>query len=242
VTDCLNFGNPERPDVMWSFVEAVRGLGDACRALSTPVVSGNVSLYNETEGRSVKPTPTIGMVGLIAHANDAVGLAFVDGSTVALLGVNSDELGGSEYLALIHGQVAGKLPRLDPARELAVGKACRELVAAHLIRSAHDCSDGGLAVALAECCIAGAVGARLTLDDAIRPDALWFGEAPSRIVVSYDPARDVDVRAIAERSGAPLTVLGSTGGDALELRGALNVPVATLAEAHRLGFRRIVSG
>jgi phosphoribosylformylglycinamidine synthase subunit PurL len=242
VTDCLNFGNPERPDVMWSFVEAVRGLGDACRALATPVVSGNVSLYNETEGRSVKPTPTIGMVGLIPHANDAVGIAFADESTVALLGVNTDELGGSEYLAVIHGQVAGAPPRLDPARERAVGTACRELVAAHLVRSAHDCSEGGLAVALAECCVAGSVGASLSLDDQIRPDALWFGEAPSRIVISYDPAREAEVRAIAERCGAPLTPLGSTGGDSLTLGGVVEVPVTTLADAHRLGFRKVVTG
>jgi phosphoribosylformylglycinamidine synthase len=246
VTDCLNFGNPERPEVMWSFVEAVRGLGDACRALETPVVSGNVSLYNDTDGKSVKPTPTIGMVGLIAHAGDAVGIAFEDGSAIALLGANSDELGGSEYLATVHKIVAGKPPKLDLACEAAVGKACRALVSGKLLRSAHDCSDGGLAVALAECCVAArAMGATVQLADQIRPDALLFGEAPSRILISFAPEKEAEVRALAERHGAPFTMLGATGGKSLVVSGGtidglVNLPVDALAEAHRTGFRKVV--
>jgi phosphoribosylformylglycinamidine synthase len=149
VTDCLNFGNPERPEVMGQLVEAIRGLGDACRALDTPVVSGNVSLYNDTDGKSIKPTPTVGMVGLLGRARDSVGQAFGDGQAVALLGVNTGELGGSEYLKVVHGRVAGAPPRLEVAREAAVGRACRALVGAGLLAAAHDCSDGGLAVALA---------------------------------------------------------------------------------------------
>ncbi len=244
VTDCLNFGNPERPEVMWSFVEAVRGLADACRALETPVVSGNVSLYNETEGKSIKPTPTVGMVGLIAHANDAVGVGFSDGSAIALLGVNTDELGGSEYLAVAHGKVAGRPPQLDFARELAVGRACRALVAARLLRSAHDCSEGGLAVTLAECCVGGApaVGAHVHLDSTLRADALLFGEAPSRIVISFDPASEAAVRAIVEREGAPLSLLGSTGGRSLVIEGLLEVSLEAIADAHRRGFRQVVGG
>jgi phosphoribosylformylglycinamidine synthase len=240
VTDCLNFGNPERPEVMWSFVEAVRGLGDACRALETPIVSGNVSLYNDTEGKSVKPTPTVGMVGLIANAAHAVGAAFEDGAAIALLGVNTDELGASEYLAQ-KGIVAGKPPRLDVAREAAVGKACRALVAAQLLRSAHDCAEGGLAVALAEGCVLGRpVGATLKLDDKIRPDALLFGEAPSRIIISFDSDKTDQVRALAEKHGAPFTVLGTTGGKSLVIEGLVNLPVDALAEAYRAGFRKVV--
>src|SRR5262249_17855115 len=121
--------------------------------LGTPVVSGNVSLYNETEGRGVKPTPTVGVVGLIANAADAVGPGFEGDCAIALLGVNTDEIGGSEYLDVVHGRQAGAVPKLDTAREIAVGSACRALVSAHLLVSAHDCSEGGLAVALAECCI-----------------------------------------------------------------------------------------
>ncbi|HEY1587323.1 MAG TPA: phosphoribosylformylglycinamidine synthase subunit PurL, partial [Polyangia bacterium] len=250
-TDCLNFGNPERPDVMWQLVEAIRGLGDACRALATPVVSGNVSLYNETEGRAVKPTPTIGMVGLIDNAADAVGPAFRADCAVALLGVNSDEIGGSEYLDVIHGKQAGAPPKLDLAREAAVGKACRALVAAKLLASAHDCSEGGLAVALAESCIQPAtpgaplVGATVKLDETMRADLLVFGEAPSRIVVSFAPGREAEVRAIAAEHGAPMTVIGATGGRRLTIyqqsARVIDVALDELATAWRGGFRAVVS-
>ena len=237
---------------MWQLVEAIRGLGDACRALETPVVSGNVSLYNETEGRAVKPTPTIGMVGLIADAADAVGPAFQPDCAIALLGVNTDEVGGSEYLDVIHGKQAGTPPKLDLEREAAVGRACRALVSAHLVRSAHDCSEGGLAVALAECCIQPArpgaplVGATVKLDDALRPDLLVFGEAPSRIVISFPPEREAEVRAMAAQHGAPMAVIGATGGRRLTIyqqsaRARRRSAVDELATAWRGGFRSVVS-
>jgi phosphoribosylformylglycinamidine synthase len=247
VTDCLNFGNPERPEVMGQLVEAIRGLGDACRALGTPVVSGNVSLYNETEGRAIRPTPTIGMVGLIAVAADAVGPAWSEGDAIALLGTNTDEIGGSEYVATVHGRIAGRPPRLDAEREAAVGRACRTLGARRLLSAAHDCSEGGLAVALAESCIAGArpVGATLKLDDPLRPDLLLFGEAPSRIVIAFAPGRQAEVRAVAAAAGAPLTLLGTAGGASLRIDGAagrlVDVTVATLQTAWRTGFLAIVS-
>jgi phosphoribosylformylglycinamidine synthase len=247
VTDCLNFGNPERPEVMWQLVEAIRGLGDACKALDTPIVSGNVSLYNETEGKGVKPTPTVGMVGLMPHANDAVSSGFVDGCAIALLGVNTGEIGGSEYLDVIHGKQAGAPPKLDTARELAVGGACRELVRAHLLRSSHDCSEGGLAVALAECCVQAGhqLGATVKLDDALRPDLLLYAEAPSRIVISFPAERESEVRAIAARHNAPLAVIGATGGRRLQIfHGAarlVDVAVEELASAWRGGFRALVA-
>jgi phosphoribosylformylglycinamidine synthase len=250
VTDCLNFGNPERPDVMWQLVEAIRGLGDACRALDTPVVSGNVSLYNETDGRGIKPTPTIGMVGLLPVAAKAVESAFVEhGSThaIALLGVNTDEIGGSEYLKVIHGQIAGVPPKLDVARERAVGAACIALGRAGLLASAHDCSEGGLAVALAESCVSGSrpIGATVKLSESLRPDLLLFGEAPSRIVISFDPAKEAEVRAIVAQHGAPFAILGATGGRNLSIYGPkgqlLEVPVADLSAAWRGGFRSLVT-
>ncbi len=247
VTDCLNFGNPERPDVMWQLVEAIRGLGDICRALSTPVVSGNVSLYNETDGKGVKPTPTIGMVGLLPVAGDAVGAAFEDGCTIALLGLNSDEIGGSEYLDVVHKQQAGKPPALDVERELAVGQTCQALVRGKLIVSAHDCSEGGLAVTVAESCLGAAhsLGATIKLDDALRPDLLLFGEAASRIVISFRPEREAEVRAVATRHKAPLAIIGATGGRRLQIyQGStrlVDAPVEELATAFSGGFRAIVS-
>jgi phosphoribosylformylglycinamidine synthase len=250
-TDCLNFGNPERPEVMWSLVEAIKGIGDACRALDTPIVSGNVSLYNDTDGKSVKPTPTIGMVGLMPDASQAVGAALPDTDgpvAIALLGVNTDEIGGSEYLKLVHGKCAGAPPRLDLAREKAVGKACVAMVRAGMLAAAHDCAEGGLAVALAEMCVSGGrtMGATLKLSESIRPDLLLFGEAPSRILVAYDPAREAEVRKLAESHGSPFTVLGAAGGRNLTIfvgnSRVVDVALADVSQAWRGGFRALVTG
>jgi phosphoribosylformylglycinamidine synthase len=232
---------------MWQLVEAIRGLGDACRALGTPIVSGNVSLYNETDGKGIKPTPSVGMVGLIPVAGDAVGAGFDDGCTIALLGVNTDEIGGSEYLDRVHGRQAGLPPKLDLEREKAVGGACRELVRAHLIVSAHDCSEGGLAVTLAESCILAArpLGATVKLDDALRADLLLFGEAPGRIVISFKPEREAEVRALAAKHGAPIAIIGATGGRQLQIyqqsKRLVDLPVDELTSAWRNGFRALVS-
>ncbi len=254
-TDCLNFGSPEQPEEgMWQLVEAIRGLGDACRALATPIVSGNVSLYNETDGRSIKPTPTVGMVGLLPRAADAVGQAFPEDTTLVLLGplFGDDEtrdLGGSEYLATVHKLVLGRPPALDLNREAAVGGACRELVRSHIVVAAHDCSEGGLAVALTEGCIAGEhpIGARIELDLAgRRADAILFGEAPSRIVVALLPAQLDTARAVAERHGASFTLLGRTGGHTLrvEAKGTalplLDAPISELGLIHRTSLAKIL--
>jgi phosphoribosylformylglycinamidine synthase len=249
-TDCLNFGNPERPEVMWTLVEAIRGLGDACRALETPIVSGNVSLYNDTDGKSIKPTPTIGMVGLMPDASQAVGASLPDREgtlAIGLLGVNTDEIGGSEYLKVVHGKTAGAPPKLDVARERAVGQACVALVRAGLVQAAHDCAEGGLAVALAEMCISGgrSVGATVKLEEGLRPDLLLFGEAPSRILVAFDPEREAEVRKMAGQTGAPFTVLGASGGRNLTIfignGRVLDAPLQDLAAAWQGGFRSIVS-
>ncbi|GAC1600042.1 MAG: phosphoribosylformylglycinamidine synthase subunit PurL [Myxococcales bacterium] len=207
ITDCLNFGNPERPEIMWQFEQACLGIADACNALGTPVVSGNVSLYNETEGKGIFPTPTIGLVGLIDDCGKVARSGFsAAGERVALLGdLGPGHLGGSEYLKTVHGAVQGMPPPLDLAREKAVQGCVRALVRAGLLGTAHDCSEGGLAVALAEACFSKGLGADLSLDRALaghpvpRADALLFGEDASRIVIAYAPA--AAARAGVGRSG-----------------------------------------
>src|SRR5437868_1755915 len=187
ITDCLNFGNPERPEIMWQFEQACLGIADACIALETPVVSGNVPLYNETEGKAVFPTPMIGMVGLVDDCARNAGSGFLAaGDRIALVGgVGAGHLGGSEYLRAVHGKIAGMPPPLDLAREKAVQRAVRECVRAGAVRAAHDCSDGGLAVALAEMCFARNLGCKVRLKSALRADALLFGEDASRVLISY---------------------------------------------------------
>ncbi len=241
LTDCLNFGNPERPEIAWQLAEAVRGLGDACRALGVPIVSGNVSLYNESFGRAIQPTPAVAVVGLLDDVSVAIPSWFAKtGDTIALIGRCTGEIGGSELVALL-GRTAGRPPRLSDERERAVQTACRLLVRARLLRSAHDCSDGGLAVAVAEACTMGAkqLGATVELPAVTaRPDLDAFSEEPSRIVVSYDPANESRVRELCERHDAPLAHLGTVGGETLELRALGRVALADLSAAWRGGLQR----
>jgi phosphoribosylformylglycinamidine synthase len=251
VTDCLNFGNPEKPEIMWQLAEAVRGISDACRALGTPVVSGNVSLYNETEGQGIFPTPTCAMVGLVEPVDRTCGSAFRQaGDVVAVVGALTGEVGGSEYLAAVHGKEAGHPPALDLPREAAVQRTVRRAVREGLLSSAHDCSDGGLAVALAESCMMaepppgggapGWLGAALRVPFPQRKDFVLFGEDASRIVVSVPPGQWARLEAIAREEGAPLVQLGAVGGDRLEIQGALSVEVAALARAWRDGLPRVL--
>jgi len=245
ITNCLNFGSPERPEVMWQFAEAVRGMADACRALGSPVTGGNVSFYNETLGTAIFPTPIVGMVGLLDDISHATTQWFkAEGDVVFLLGETFEELGGSEYLKVIHNMEVGRAPRLDLERERAVQEACLAAIRAGIVSSAHDCADGGLAVTLAECCLAapGArLGANLTLPGDMRPDALLFGESASRIVVSVRPEHAEELRAIARRHGASCAELGVAGGDHLTLRGegfTLRVPVEAIHWAWSTGLSR----
>ena len=158
-TNCLNFANPQRPEIMWQFARAVEGMGAACRALDIPITGGNVSLYNETDGKGVLPTPVLGVVGLIEDADTVVRRAFrAAGDVVILLGESRDELGGSEYLKVVHGLIRGVPPSLDLAREAALQRVLVEGAAAGIIRSAHDCAEGGLAVTIAECCFDSSCG------------------------------------------------------------------------------------
>jgi len=243
LTDCLNFGNPEKPEIMWQFAEAVRGVADACRELEVPVVSGNVSLYNETDGTGIFPTPSCAVVGLVPDVNRTSTTWWKEeGHEIALLGICTGEAGGSEYLAGIHGKTAGLPPRLDLEREKAVQLAIRELVRAGLVASAHDCAEGGIAVALAESCVMGSknggLGAKVKIPGDARKDLLLFAEDPSRVLISYDPARRAEVEAMAAKAGAPFSILGSVGGDSLEIEGALQVSVKDLADRWRNGFSR----
>ncbi|MEE9608240.1 MAG: phosphoribosylformylglycinamidine synthase subunit PurL [Myxococcota bacterium] len=213
LTNCLNFGNPEKPEIMWEFAEATRGLADAAVALGTPVVSGNVSFYNETRGRAIYPTPTVVMVGVLDDWRRHAVSPFPEaGLAVVLLGESREELGGSEWLALRRGLEAGAPPRVDLAAERSLVELLVGAVARGLVRSAHDVSDGGLAVALAECTFGGPtpVGARLALGDTIRPDALLFGEATGRVVVtSAEPEALLE---LAQEAGVPARRVGETGG------------------------------
>ncbi len=212
ITNCLNFGNPTRPEVFYQLKEAVAGMGEACRALGTPVTGGNVSLYNESPSGAVYPTPVIGMVGLIDDLSHITRATFQrDGDAILLLGELGGELGASEYLATLHGKVLGAPPRCDVEREKALIDALLEAIRAGVVSSAHDCSDGGLAVALSECCIAnpeGVSGAEIDLSShsALQDRAILFGESQGRIVVSSPaPERVIE---IAAKAGVPCARIG----------------------------------
>ena len=216
LTNCLNFGNPEKPEIMWQFEQAVLGLGDACAFFNIPVVSGNVSLYNETKGEAIYPTPTVAVVGLLENRDRHMTQWFKhSGDKIALLGFNMEELGGSEYLKISTGRVQGSPPLLDLNQEKAVQDFCMQLNQKQLIHSAHDCSEGGLAIAVAEACITRpeeALGATLNLDSTLRRDALMFGETQSRIVVSFSPENEASIQAIANSLETEFTVIGEVGG------------------------------
>jgi len=217
-TNCLNFGNPERPGIMWQFAKAVEGIGDACRALDVPITGGNVSLYNETDGKAIYPTPVIGVVGLLEHADRVVSRRFQRaGDAIVLLGEGRDELGGSEYLKVVHDLVRGEPPSLDLQAEKGLQDLLVALASDRLMHSAHDCSDGGIAVTLAECCFDTAgMGAEVSILGGSVAAAL-FGESASRVVVSVAP-EDVD-EALERASAAnvPARVIGKTGGTVLKI-------------------------
>jgi phosphoribosylformylglycinamidine synthase len=220
-SDCLNFGNPERPEVMWQFALVVDGMADACRAFGVPVVSGNVSFYNETRGIGIYPTPIIGVVGKAPISRVTTQAFRSSGRAIVLLGETKEELGGTQYLSVVHHREQGLPPELVLEAETALYRCVLELTGDRLVESAHDCSDGGLAVALAECCISadGSVGAVITVANphGIRRDAMLFGESQSRVVVSAKP-EDVDrVLGVAARWGVPAAHIGQTGGDRLSI-------------------------
>jgi phosphoribosylformylglycinamidine synthase len=228
-TDCLNFGSPQDPEIMWQFAEAVRGMADACRALEIPVISGNVSLYNESPRRAVDPTPVVGVVGLIEPYQGQLRTATQwfknPGDCIYLAGTTHDELGGSEYLSHICASKAGAPPQIDLKLEKSLHRFAVDAVRLGLVASAHDCSDGGLAVALAECCMSGrastataeALGAAVRLEGRLRPEAQLFGESQSRAVYSCDPSKAGALEKLAKKHRLPLKKIGSVGGAALSM-------------------------
>jgi phosphoribosylformylglycinamidine synthase len=232
MTDCLNFGNPEKPEVMWQFRETIRGIRVACTTLGVPVVSGNVSFYNETEGRSIPPTPTIALVGLISDVTHHTTQWFKgEGDAIVLLGRTREELGGSEYLALLHNIVRGTPPWIDLAIERNVQRVCRDAIRDGLVRSAHDVSEGGLAVALAECCFSGpgvGFGAEIEMEGALRPDAWLFGESQSRVILSVRRRHLGRIRELAEGLQVPFTVLGEVRTRRLHIGELIDMDVAEL--------------
>lgn len=245
VTDCLNFGSPENPEVMWQFKEAVIGIGMACQALGTPVVSGNVSFYNESRG-AIFPTPTIGMVGLIEDVDRHCTQWFKEeGDRIVLLGspkASPGDLGGSEYLKVVHGAVCGDAPSLDWKREKAVQAVCREGIRKGWIRSAHDCSEGGLAVALAECCLSGPrlLGAEVHIPPSPPLIAFLFAETQSRIIVTV---KEKDLRPLlklARVKGCPAVSLGDVKGKQLNINGLIDLPLEELEGVWKGGFEEVL--
>lgn len=244
ITDCLNFGNPENPEIMWQFRQAVAGISDACKRFDTPVTGGNVSFYNESKGVVIYPTPTIGMVGLIEDVQFHCKQWWKDeGDVIILLGSAEPEPGGSEYLKQIHGMVAGRPPELNFEQEIAVQKACRAGIRRGIIKQAHDVSDGGLAVALAESCITrpnGLMGATITLNESQRPDILLFGEAASRIIISV-ASKDVEtILTIVRDIGAAAKKIGRVGGKLLIINNILSNNVNDLYQKWRWAIPKIL--
>jgi phosphoribosylformylglycinamidine synthase len=242
VTDCLNFGSPEDPTVAWQMGEVIDGMAEACRALGTPVVSGNVSLYNDTRGTPIWPTPVVGMLGLLEDVSRRCDIGFQGpGDLVVLLGETEDDLGASVYLSVLHGRIAGR-PRIDLEREVAVELLVRRLIGDGIARSAHDCSDGGLAVAIAESAFRVGVGVDCPdLPAGLPPHVALFAETQSRIVVSVRPE---DWEALATRAtdaGVPIVRLGRTGGDRLVL-GPLDVGLAEARVAWERGLSDALRG
>ena len=230
VTNCLNFGSPEDPAVMWQLAEAVRGLADGCKHLGIPVTGGNVSLYNQTGTTAIHPTPVIGVLGVHDDVRKRLAAGFAaDGAEVVLLGRTSAEFGGSAWAGVIHQHLGGLPPAadLDAERQLAI--VVTAAASAGMLASAHDLSDGGLAIALAEACLHGGRGCAV----ALRGDAFTalFSESAARALVSVVPGREREFAALAEEHGVPATVLGVTTGDALAVEGAFEV---TLTELERV--------
>jgi phosphoribosylformylglycinamidine synthase len=249
ITNNLNFGNPLKPEVYYQLRECVAGMGEACRAFDTPVTGGNVSLYNENPRGAIYPTPVVGMIGILDNVDRHVRASFQSqGDVILLLGTNRDELGGSEYLKVGFGIVAGDAPSVDLNAERALQETLVNLAEGGLIRSAHDCSEGGLAVCLAECAMTSDdhwFGLNVELHDELPTAALLFGESQGRVVISCDPADAMQVCTVAENNGVPCRRIGSVG----EVNGtfvlrtpelSVKTPVKDLAEVYYDAIPRLM--
>ena len=239
ITDCLNFGSPEKPEVMWQFKRSIEGMAEAALRLNTPVVSGNVSFYNETEDKAIYPTPTIGMAGLIPDVEKHLTQWFKnEGDIIVLLGETREEFGGSEYLTQIHGKSGANPPLLDLEAESGLIGALLEASAEGIITSAHDLSEGGLAVSLAESCFTpnGTLGINIKLRDTIRKDALLFSESQARAIISLDDKNIGSIEQIAGKHGVPVEIIGSVTGTRFFIEDMIDIPVTEALKAWSSGF------
>jgi len=243
VTDNLNYGNPQKPEIMWEIVAGIDGIGAACRALDYPVIGGNCSLYNETNGEGILPTPAIGGVGLLKDVTKMATVAFKrQGDVVIVIGETKGHLGQSIYLREIEGREDGPAPRVDPALEKKHGDFVRGLIEQSRVDTCHDVSDGGLLVAVAEMAIGGGIGASIGVAGLPEPIPFWFGEDQARYVIAA-PFEEAD-RIIEEARAAYISVaaLGKTGGDRLVLEDSNSVSIAALKAAHEGWFPNFMSG
>jgi phosphoribosylformylglycinamidine synthase len=230
VTNCLNFGSPEDPAVMWQLAEAVRGLADGCQALGIPVTGGNVSLYNQTGATPIYPTPVIGVLGVHDDVRKRVGAGFTaDNAQVVLLGPTSAEFGGSAWADVVHQHLGGRPPAVDLEAERKLAALVAAAAADGVLASAHDVSEGGLGITLAESCLHGGLGCAVTLPG--EPFTALFSESSARALISVTPGREADFATLAEAHGVPATDLGRTGGESLTVEAAFEVPLTELRQA-----------
>jgi phosphoribosylformylglycinamidine synthase II len=241
ITNCLNFGSPERPEVMWAFHETIRGMADACRALGTPVTGGNVSFYNESGESAIWPTPVVGMVGLLDDHRLRVGAAFAPGAVIYLLGETLSELGGSEYAEVVLGTVTGRPPGVDLDREAGLVALLVDAARSDHLASAHDCSDGGLGVALAESAMAGGCGFAVTLPGDLPPHVTLFSESASRAVVSVEPAKAAAFEAAAAEHEVPFARLGESGGPRMVFGEAFELTVSDARHVYESALPDLLS-
>jgi phosphoribosylformylglycinamidine synthase len=246
VTNCLNFGNPYKPEVYWQFAQAIAGMGEACKKFDTPVTGGNVSFYNESPDTAVYPTPTIGMVGIVEDLNHITTSYFKDeGDVVYLLGENKEELGGSEYLKVIHNTVSGDCPEIDLDKEEKLQETILSLIRNGLIKSAHDISEGGIVSALAECCIINQekqIGCEVEISIKSRMDFTLFSESQSRIIVSISNSKQKDFELNLKKVGIPFSKLGLVSGKSIVIKNIFEIPLEELSDIYFNTIPRIMSG
>ncbi len=243
ITDCLNFGSPENPEVMWQFDQAINGMSEACLKLNTPVVSGNVSFYNETQGTAIYPTPTVGMVGLIEDIDTHMTQWFKnEGDLIVLLGQTREEFGGSEYLKEIHGKVCGAPPELNLEMELKLIQALLKASEEGIINSAHDISEGGLAVAISESCFTpnALVGVEIKVPSLIRKDAILFSESQGRAIVSLSKKNLDKFKELIERLDLPMEIIGRVKGTRLLIEDLIDIPISKAYGKWAQGFENIL--
>jgi phosphoribosylformylglycinamidine synthase II len=241
ITNCLNFGNPYVPEIYYTFTEVIAGMGEACRILDTPVTGGNVSFYNESYGTAVYPTPVIGMIGVLEDVTKRVGSSFANkGDLVMLIGENRGELGGSEYIKVVHNTIAGNIPKLALKEVKSVITVLVELANRQLINSAHDISDGGLAVALAECCFVNEIGAEFNYQPNLRSDAALFGESKPMVIISFNKINNSQIIDLCQQYHLPTTPLGIIGGERIIINETISCPIVELKEIYEMAIPRLM--